>query len=263
VKVNHALVLGGVPGIGKDTILEPVKHAVGPWNFVEVKPQQAMGRFNGFLKSVILRISEAHDLGDVNRFQFYEHVKDCIASPPDVLRIDEKNLREYSIMNVTGVVITTNHKTDGLFLPPDDRRHFVAWSELAKSHFTPDEWSSLWAWYEQGGYQDIAAYLGSLTFQSSTQRRRRRRRKPFGRSPMRTARPRTPSSPMFSTKWGTLRRSSYRVSYGRQAGARSPDGCATARTGGSSRTGLNPAAMSRLGTAPVKRDFGLSIKPAK
>jgi hypothetical protein len=98
----------------------------------------------------------------VNRFQFYEHVKDCIASPPDVLRIDEKNLREYSIMNVTGVVITTNHKTDGLFLPPDDRRHFVAWSELAKSHFTPDEWSSLWAWYEQGGYQDIAAYLAEL-----------------------------------------------------------------------------------------------------
>jgi hypothetical protein len=28
-KVNHALVLGGEQGIGKDTLLEPVKHAVG------------------------------------------------------------------------------------------------------------------------------------------------------------------------------------------------------------------------------------------
>jgi hypothetical protein len=27
----------------------------------------------------------------------------------------------------TGVIFTSNHKTDGLFLPPDDRRHFVAW----------------------------------------------------------------------------------------------------------------------------------------
>jgi hypothetical protein len=47
-KINHALVLGGKLGIGKDSILEPVKEAVGPWNFVEVKPQQAMGRFNAF-----------------------------------------------------------------------------------------------------------------------------------------------------------------------------------------------------------------------
>jgi hypothetical protein len=32
-KINHALVLGGEPGIGKDSMLEPVKYAVGPWNF--------------------------------------------------------------------------------------------------------------------------------------------------------------------------------------------------------------------------------------
>ena len=32
-KINHALVLGGAMGIGKDTIIEPVKHAIGPWNF--------------------------------------------------------------------------------------------------------------------------------------------------------------------------------------------------------------------------------------
>jgi hypothetical protein len=32
-KINHALVLGGPQGIGKDTMLEPVKQAVGPWNF--------------------------------------------------------------------------------------------------------------------------------------------------------------------------------------------------------------------------------------
>ena len=69
-KINHALVLGGNQGIGKDTALEPVKHAVGAWNFQEVSPQHLIGRFNGFLKSVILRVNEARDLGDINRFQF-------------------------------------------------------------------------------------------------------------------------------------------------------------------------------------------------
>jgi Family of unknown function (DUF5906) len=96
-KVNHALVLGGNQGVGKDTLLEPVKRAVGPWNFSEVWPIQALGRFNGLLRSVVLRVNEARDLGDVDRFKFYDHMKQFTAAPPDVLRIDEKNLREYYI----------------------------------------------------------------------------------------------------------------------------------------------------------------------
>ncbi|HYU12200.1 MAG TPA: primase-helicase family protein, partial [Stellaceae bacterium] len=86
-KINHALVLGGQQGIGKDTILEPVKYAVGPWNFHEASPQQILGRFNGFLKSVILRVSEARDLGEFDRFAFYDHMKAYTAAPPDVLRV--------------------------------------------------------------------------------------------------------------------------------------------------------------------------------
>jgi hypothetical protein len=120
------------------------------------------GRFNGFLKSVILRVSEARDLGDSDRFAFYDHCKSYTAAPPDVLRVDEKNLREHSIPNVCGVIITTNHKTDGIYLPDDDRRHFVAWSDLTKDDFTPAYWQGLWAWYGAGGDQHVAAYLAQL-----------------------------------------------------------------------------------------------------
>ena len=161
-KINHALVLGGLQGIGKDTLLEPVKRAVGPWNFLEVSPQQLLGRFNGFLKSVILRVSEARDLGEVNRYSFYDHLKAMTAAPPDVLRIDEKHLREYCVPNVCGVIITTNHKTDGIFLPADDRRHYVAWSELTKDDFEAEYWTKLYRWYDEGGDRHVAAYLASL-----------------------------------------------------------------------------------------------------
>jgi hypothetical protein len=162
-KINHAIVLGGSQGIGKDSLLEPVKNAVGPWNFQEVQPAHLLGRFNGFLKSVILRISEARDLGEFNRFAFYDHMKSYTAAPPDVLRCDEKNLREHAVMNVCGVIITTNHKADGIYLPADDRRHFVAWSSLKKEDFEPDYWQDLWAWYEREGYGAVAAYLGALS----------------------------------------------------------------------------------------------------
>jgi hypothetical protein len=161
-KINHALVLGGPPGVGKDTLLEPVKRAVGPWNFIDVSPAHMLGRFNGYVKSVILRISEARDLGDINRFAFYDHMKVYTAAPPDVLRCDEKNLREYSVPNICGVVITTNYKTDGIYLPADDRRHYVAWCNLTKENFSDNYWNQIYRWYENGGYENVAAYLAQL-----------------------------------------------------------------------------------------------------
>ena len=144
-KINHALVLGGAQGIGKDSLLEPVKRAVGAWNWADVSPREVLGRFSGFVKSVALRINEARDLGDVNRFQFYDHMKSLTAAPPDVLRVDEKHIREYYVMNCSGVIITTNHKTDGIYLPADDRRHFVCWSEEVKENFSPAYWDDLWS----------------------------------------------------------------------------------------------------------------------
>jgi hypothetical protein len=158
-KINHALVLGGEPGIGKDTILEPVKQAIGPWNFAEVSPKQVLGRFTGFLKSVILRVSEARDLGDFDRYAFHDHMKTYIAAPPDVLRVDEKNIREYYVPNLCGVIITTNHKTDGIYLPADDRRHMVAWSNLSKDDFKTEYWRDLYRWYANGGNEYVADYL--------------------------------------------------------------------------------------------------------
>jgi Family of unknown function (DUF5906) len=165
-KINHALVLGGLQGIGKDTMLEPVKRAVGPWNFHEVSPQHMLGRFNGFLKSVILRVNEARDLGDADRFKFYDHMKAYTAAPPDVLRVDEKNLREHSVINCCGVVITSNHKADGIYLPADDRRHYVAWSDLSKEDFAADYWNRLWQWYDRGGDRHVCTYLAALDISS-------------------------------------------------------------------------------------------------
>lgn len=162
-KINHALLLGGAPGIGKDTLLAPVARAVGVWNFVEVSPVQLLGRFNGFTKSVILRINEARDLGETNRYAFYEHLKPLTASPPDVLRCDEKNIREHTVPNVTGVIITSNYLTDGVYLPADDRRHYVAWSPLEEGDLEPSYFDRLYQWYEkENGYAHVAALLAAF-----------------------------------------------------------------------------------------------------
>ena len=144
-------------------MLEPVKHAIGPWNFHEVSPQQMLGRFNGFLKSVILRINEARDLGDVDRFTFYDHMKAYTAAPPDVLRVDEKNLREHSVLNC----LRRHHHHQ-----PQDRRHLSACRRSpplrgvermrARRTSAREYWDRIWSWYARGGMRHVAAYLAQL-----------------------------------------------------------------------------------------------------
>ena len=169
-KVNHGILLGGLPGIGKDGLLAAVRHAVGPWNFADVTPKQIFGtRFNGYLKSVVLRISEAHDLGDTHRNTFYEHLKVHHRIAPRSPPHRRQEHPEYYALNVCHVVITTNHRLDALYLPAEDRRTGVYWSPRTEIDFgeTPKEradyWREFWRWYyQEGGFSHVAAYLATL-----------------------------------------------------------------------------------------------------
>ena len=163
VKINHGLLLGSEDfGIGKDALLMPVREAVGLWNFHDISPTDILGTFNPFVKSVILRVNEVRDLGDTNRFAFYDRMKIYTASPPEVLQVNEKHLRQYYAFNISGVILTTNHRTDGIYLPADDRRHYVAWSERKQIDFGHEYWTTLIAWYQNGGNKHVAAFLDTL-----------------------------------------------------------------------------------------------------
>jgi hypothetical protein len=111
------------------------------------------------MRSVVLRVSEARDLGDVNRYAFYESTKAIMAAPPDVTRVNGKYIPQHYVVNVTGVILTTNYPQDGLYLPPDDRRHYVAGTEVTKDDFEEGFWPEFWEWYRSGGLEDVVAYL--------------------------------------------------------------------------------------------------------
>jgi hypothetical protein len=200
-KVNHALVLGGDQGIGKDTLLDPARHGVGPWNFADVTPAIVMGTFNPFAKSVIMRVNEARDLGEgrANRFDFYEHMKPYEAAPPEVLPVNDKHIKTYCIPNLCGVIITTNHKTGGIHLSPDDRRHYVAWSELKKGDFTRTIGMKCGVGMRRAVATMWSPTSSITTSRASTRRPRRPRQKHGGASSSRGAHQRTRNSSTHST----------------------------------------------------------------
>ena len=90
-------------------------------------------------------------------------MKAYTAAPPDVLRCnDNKYIPVHPILNVCGVVYTTNYKAEGLYLPADDRRHYVAWSTFKKEDFAEQYWIDLWSFLDGGGDRHVAAYLAGL-----------------------------------------------------------------------------------------------------
>jgi hypothetical protein len=99
---------------------------------------------------------------NIDRFAFYEATKTLTAAPPDPLRVNPKYVSPYYVLNVTGVIIATNHKVGGLFLPPHDRRHYVAWSPVEPSDFSPDDWVKYWTRLNAGGAEAVADHLRAL-----------------------------------------------------------------------------------------------------
>ena len=175
VKIMHALVLGGATRIGKDTILKPVTYAIGPWNFKSTNAQTVMDepKYNGYLEAAICLINEAKDFGDQDRFGFYERTKPWLGGTASgVLMVADKYVRVHPVIDVVFIVITTNHKVRGLYLPEDDARHYVAWSNrtwedwgyrdqatLDREYFGP-----LYDWYAHGGYEVGGAISDDLRF---------------------------------------------------------------------------------------------------
>jgi hypothetical protein len=67
-------------------------------------------------------------------------------------------MQEFYVKNVCGVIFTSNYR-DGLYLPEDDRRHDVLWTERVAADFGDGYWNKLWGWYRNGGFEHVAAYL--------------------------------------------------------------------------------------------------------
>jgi len=54
--------------------------------------------------------------------------------------------------------VTTNYR-DAFYLRPDDRRHYVQFSERHGKEFPTTFWNEFWNWYETGGFAHVAALL--------------------------------------------------------------------------------------------------------
>lgn len=162
-KTNHGIVITGAQGIGKDTMLAPIRKAVGEHNVCEIEPDEISSPYSHYVKSVMLVVNEVrpHD-EDHKASNFYNQLKPLLAAPPEVLQLSMKYQNPVYVRNVVRTFLTTNDPLT-MYIPEEDRRLFVMNSPIPDPKrnpvFSASYFTKLWRYLEEGGCDAVINWL--------------------------------------------------------------------------------------------------------
>ena len=159
-KINHAILMGGNHGSGKDTLFAPFFWAIGgraKVNCSMIKNEDLTSQWGYGLECEVMEIAELRQAEAKDRRALENHLKPIIAAPPEYLMVNRKGLHPYYALNRVFVVAFSNERV-AISIPSEDRRWFVIWAEASK---LPEAQAvSLWNWYQhRGGFEAVANYL--------------------------------------------------------------------------------------------------------
>ena len=159
-KINHAVLIGGHPGSGKDTLMAPFFWAIGgkaKANCSLVRNEELMQQWGYALECEVMEIAELRQSEAKDRRALENTLKPIIAAPPELLTVQRKGLHPYMALNRVLVVAFSNERA-AISIPSDDRRWFCLWADAAR--LPEADAVALWNWYEnRGGFEAVAHYL--------------------------------------------------------------------------------------------------------
>jgi hypothetical protein len=157
-KINHAVLHGGLPGSGKDTLYAPFLWAIGRSNVSIVKNEELSSSWGYALEAEVMVINELRQAEARDRRAMENVLKPIIAAPPEYLPVNRKGLHPYNALNRIWVLCFSNERA-AISIPSNDRRWFCVWSDAPR--MTDAEGAAMWAWYERGGNAIVAGYLAA------------------------------------------------------------------------------------------------------
>lgn len=153
-KANHQIVVGGIPGIGKDLLFQPLAEYYRD-SFKEIGAELLHQPFNEYLLHTKLIFVE--EIMDYSKGEIENKLKPFCASPPNELDVNVKGLRSIKVPNLLALVFFTNHRNAMQISDKGERRYFCLWSEAQPADRA--YYQSLAEWYEAGGYEAVIGHL--------------------------------------------------------------------------------------------------------
>ena len=157
-KVNHALVLGGPQGSGKNAILVPLEFLPG-FTGSATLPEVMSGFGDWAYGHKLTVLNEAKRTKNFTADDVHNALKIFITRPPLTLTINGKYKPIIQVPNLLSVAITTNY-VDSLHIDRDDRRYLVCWTDIIpeQAHF-----DRLFGWLMAGGWREVIGYLQQVS----------------------------------------------------------------------------------------------------
>jgi len=159
VKINHAILIGGVPGAGKDSMIAPLLYAIGGENKINcasVETAELQEQWGYYLENEVVIFNELRQSEAIDRRALENRLKPILAAPPELLTVQRKFAHPIQVRNQALVLAFSNYR-DAIAIPSDDRRWYVLWTDAPK--MTAEESTRLWDWFKAGGLQAGALYL--------------------------------------------------------------------------------------------------------
>lgn len=138
-RINHALVIQGAQGIGKDTLVQTMEHVFGQHNCAQVMLQQIESQFNDWLLGRQMVVF--NEVLATGRRGVYNKLKPYITDPYATINI--KHLAPQRYRNVAIYVFLTNYQ-HALSIDHGDRRTWV-WYSKAKPK-SPEFYRAYYDW---------------------------------------------------------------------------------------------------------------------
>lgn len=138
-RINHALVIQGVQGIGKDSILMAMTKVLGNHNVSQVTLQNVESQFNDWLFGKQFIIFQ--EMLAPGRRSIYNKLKTYITDP--LHTINAKHLPLQRVPNRANYVFLTNYE-HALSIDASDRRMWVWYSKMTPK--SPDYYGRFYKW---------------------------------------------------------------------------------------------------------------------
>ena len=160
-KPGWHLVLTGAQGLGKDTMLVPVRAGVGAHNVATLNVAGMHNGFSGFLKSRLVLVAELRQTarGSATARDNYATLKEFTENASPTIWVNEKYRNPVEVPNVACVVVLSNEVAP-LAMDDDDRRWLVIASPAAP--WDAARYAALAGWLGAGsgsGSELVCAWL--------------------------------------------------------------------------------------------------------
>jgi len=153
-KINNAILLGGMPRIGKDTLFQPLIHGIGVNNVSQPESSELQEHYTDYLLDTKLVIFQ--EVMNFEKASIENKLKPMLAAPPEELRIRAFGKGFYTQPNVVQAIFMSNHR-NALKISEGDGRYFAIWSDatrLSEAYYT-----GFYNWLNKDGMGLVTRWL--------------------------------------------------------------------------------------------------------